>query len=106
MLVLSLKHNQRHYAASVSSTCLMPSILRLSAHRPYLSAMPSFMQSAYALKQIPTYRLICRASDDDLMWASLGATPFYHVPQDSPLYANLVRISAPNWALHFKAQYA
>ena len=52
------------------------------------------------------YRLICRASDGDLMWASLGATPFYRVPQDSPLYANLVRISAPNWALHFKAQYA
>ena len=66
-----------------------------------LAAIRAAAQSDAAL-----YRLTYRANDEDLLKASLGGTPFSHIRQDSPVYSHLVRVSAPNWALHFKTLYA
>ena len=51
------------------------------------------------------YRLTYRASDQDLLLASIGGTPFRHIRPDSPAYSNLVRLTAPNWASQFKGVY-
>ena len=61
---------------------------------------------AAAQSDATLYQLTYRASDEDLLKASLGGTPFSHIRQDSPIYSHLVRVSAPNWALHFKTLYA
>jgi hypothetical protein len=51
------------------------------------------------------YRMTYRASDQDLLLASIGGTPFRHIRPDSPAYSNLVRLTAPNWASQFKGVY-
>ena len=51
------------------------------------------------------YRLTYRASNHDLLIASIGGTPFRHIRPDSPAYSDLVRLRAPNWASQFKGVY-